>query len=271
MIKTVVFNQKGGVGKSTITCNLAAISAQQGRKTLVIDLDSQANASQYLLGESALSLEETLYGFYDQVLNFSYVAGGLKRFIHPSAFNNLAVLPACAELEHIQSKCEARHKIYKLRDALQERLDYDQVFFDTPPALNFFSRSALIAANQCLVPFDCDSFAQKAIEQLLQNLREIQDDHNPELSLGGIVVNQFSSQAKLPSHIVQELIDAELPVLSPYLSSSIKVKESHQAQLPLVHFAPKHKLTLEFLQLYEQIFAPTINSQSKILDKSVSY
>ena len=189
----VVFNQKGGVGKSTITCNLAAISASQGLRTLVIDLDPQG-------------------------------------------------------------KLESRQKIYKLREGLQQLAnDFDRIYIDTPPALNFFTRSALIGASGCLIPFDCDEFARKALYALLDNVQEIRADHNPELAVKGIVVNQFQSRAKLPQRMVDELIEEGLPVLQPYLPSSVRIRESHEQSLPMIYMEPGHKLTQALLALHETL------------------
>ena len=264
MTRTVVFNQKGGVGKSTITCNLAAISANAGLRTLVIDLDPQANASRYLLGTPHYSKSETLWGFYDSVLNFTLSGATLDHFIHQSPFNNLEILPAHGDLECILSKCESRHKIYKLRDALDNLGTYDAVFMDTPPAMNFYTQSALIAGNQCIIPFDCDDFAEQAIYQLMHNVTELKADHNPELIIRGIIVNQYQPQANLPRSIVDSLQDTGLPVLTPYISSSVKVRESHSAHKPLIHFAPKHKLTEEYIALYHTLFITQNTHESTI-------
>ena len=253
-MRRVVFNQKGGVGKSTITCNLAAISAQQGKRTLVIDLDPQGNSTQYLLGVSGDSLDSTLADFFDQTLNFKLNPKATSDFIVASPFDGLHVMPSHPQLEELQSKLESRYKIYKLRDALDELAgDYDCVYIDTPPALNFYTRSALIAANACLIPFDCDDFSRRALYSLLENVEEIKADHNRDLRVEGIVVNQFQARASLPQKVVQELIDEGLPVLEPYLSASVKIKESHEQAKPMIHLEPKHKLAQEFVSLHDNL------------------
>ena len=141
-----------------------------------------------------------------------------------------------------------------MREALAELAPhYDRIYIDTPPALNFYTRSALMAASGCLIPFDCDDFSRQALYTLLANVQEIRADHNPDLQVKGIVVNQFQARASLPRRLVQELIDEGLPVLQPYLPSSVKVRESHQQSLPMVHLEPRHKRTLALLALHEAL------------------
>ncbi|MFN4065370.1 ParA family protein [Parazoarcus communis] len=253
-MRRVVFNQKGGVGKSTITCNLAAISAQQGLRTLVIDLDPQGNSTHYLLGAPGEAQDITLADFFDQTLNFKLNPKATTDFVLASPFERLHVMPSHPQLEELQGKLESRYKIYKLRDALDELADqYDCIYIDTPPALNFYTRSALIAANACLIPFDCDDFSRRALYSLLENVEEIKADHNNKLAVEGIVVNQYQARASLPQKVVQELIEEGLPVLEPYLSSSIKIKESHEQSKPMIHLDARHKLSQEFVALHDTL------------------
>lgn len=257
-MRHVVFNQKGGVGKSTITCNLAAISADAGLSTLVVDLDPQGNSTRYLLGdavERATELaSEGVAGFFDQSLKFSVRPKAASEFIVETPFEGLHLMPSSPALDELHGKLESRYKIYKLRDALAELASqYDHIYIDTPPALNFYTRSALIAAERCLIPFDCDDFSRRALYALLDNVQEIQADHNRALQVGGIVVNQFQPRANLPQRLVQELIDEGLPVLQPYLSASVKIKESHELARPMIHLDPRHKLTQEFVALHEAV------------------
>lgn len=253
-MRRVVFNQKGGVGKSTITCNLAAISAHQGKRTLVVDLDPQGNSTRYLLGQSGTDLESTLADFFDQTLNFKLNPKDTSEFVTTSPFAGLSVMPSHPALEDLQGKLESRYKIYKLRDALDELAeDYDQIYIDTPPALNFYTRSALIAANSCLIPFDCDDFSRRALYSLLESVQEIRADHNRDLEVEGIVVNQYQARASLPQKMVRELVEEGLPVLTPYLSSSVKIKESHEQSRPMIHLDARHKLSQEYVELHDTL------------------
>lgn len=254
MIKRVVFNQKGGVGKSSIAVNLAAISAAQGKKTLVVDLDPQCNSSHYLLGENYQDVTPDIKDFFEQTLSFQLKPNAPDYYIHTTEYENLCLMPANSDLGDLQSKLESKHKIYKLRDALNALADqFDEVYIDTPPAFNFYTLSALVASDRCLIPFDCDEFARQALYSLLANVHETHEDHNGQLNVEGIVVNQFQPRASLPKRIVQELLDDDLPVLETKIQASVKMKESHDVTRPLIHLAPKHKLTQQFVTLYEEL------------------
>ena len=147
---------------------------------------------------------------------------------------------------------EAKHKINKLRKLLEGLAeDYDRIYLDTPPALNFYTVSALIAADRCLIPFDCDSFSRQALYGLLNEIEEMKDDHNEALEVEGIVVNQFQPRAALPQQMIDELLGEGLPVLPINLMSSVKMRESHQACTPLVYLDPRHKLSQQFVELHD--------------------
>jgi chromosome partitioning protein len=252
-MRRVIFNQKGGVGKSSIAVNLAALSAQRGLNTLFLDLDAQGNATQYLLGPAPP--EVTVAGFFEQFLSFRLGEDSLSEFVLHTPYENLALVAAAPELNELQSRLEAKHKINKLRDGLEVLDVYDAVYIDTPPAFNFYTLSALIAADACLIPFDCDAFSRHALYALLENVAEVRADHNPDLRVEGIVVNQFQTQANLPQRVVDELRAEDLPVLDTLLPASVKMRESHEAATPLVHFAPRHKLARAFVDLYDELQA----------------
>lgn len=253
-MRRVVFNQKGGVGKSTIACNLAAISAHRGKKTLLIDLDAQGNSTHYLLGGGNSRAAGSVADFFEQTLSFQLEPRPTASFVLPTPFPRLSVMPSHPALEDLHGKLESRYKIYKLREALEELSEaFDEIWIDTPPALNFYTRSALIAADGCLIPFDCDEFSRRALYALLDNVAEIRGDHNPALRIEGIVVNQFQARAALPRKLVNELLGEGLPLLEPYLSGSVKIRESHEQSRPMIHLDPRHKLTGEFEALYATI------------------
>lgn len=257
-MRRVVFNQKGGVGKTSITCNLAAISASQGYRTLVLDLDVQGNTTHYLVGEidaEAYPAEaQGVAGLFKQTVGPRKMRNNPDSFVWETPYENLYLMPSSPVLTQLEKELESRYKIYKLRDAL-DKLDeeYDRIYIDTPPNFNFFSKSSLIAADTVLVPFDCDSFARQSLYALMENIAELQEDHNPDLEVEGIIINQFNSQARLPGELVAELEEEGYPVLSTYLNTSVKMKESHREHRPLIDMAPSHKLTAQYLDLHAEL------------------
>ncbi|MDH4030899.1 MAG: ParA family protein [Chromatiales bacterium] len=253
-MRRVVFNQKGGVGKSSIASNLAAISAERGVPTLLVDLDPQANSSQYLLGDQYEEVETGIGEFFRDCLSFRILGDEPLGYVTDTPFEDLAIIASAPEMTELEAKLQAKYKIFKLRDALVSLQDeFEAIYIDTPPAFNFFTLSALIAAQGCLIPFDCDDFSRRALYRLMENVDETRGDHNPELHVEGIVINQFMARANLPRRLVEELCNEGLPVLNTHLSSSVKMRESHEQATPLVHFAPRHKLTEQFLTLYEEL------------------
>jgi chromosome partitioning protein len=267
MIRRVIFNKKGGVGKTSISCNLAAISAAVGKKTLLIDIDPQANASTYLLSDEYPGIKEkglTILDFFKSSLDggnifalnpFFYHSSRPTpdSFVHQTRFANLSIIASHEHLADIETQLASRHKIYKLKELIDGLGSFDAVYIDTPPAINFFSQSALIAASRCLIPFDCDAFSKDAIFEVGRHIVDIQRDHNPSLRVEGIIVNHFMAQARHPRKIVYQLTADGLPILQAKLSSSVKMRESHHESTPMIFLSPEHKLTSEYQTLYDEL------------------
>ena len=258
-MKRSIFNQKGGVGKTSITCNLAAAFAKSGRKVLVVDLDSQANTSQYLLGAELEQITHTVADFFESTLSFKLFGDSMQGAVYKTPFDNLWVVPAERGLSELQPKLESRYKIFKLRDAIASLMAttaFDEVLFDTPPALNFYSMSALLASDSVLIPFDCDAFSAEALLQVMEVIGEVASDHQPKLRAEGVIINHYQAKARLPDEAIAKLRKRGFPVLRPYLSSSIAMRESHAAHMPLVYFKPKHKLAAEYAELAARLMSP---------------
>jgi chromosome partitioning protein len=254
-MRFVVFNQKGGVGKSTIAANLAAVAASRGERTLLVDLDPQANASQYVLGPVAAEAKPNLVDLFEEGLSFRLFKTDPRLFVHATPFPGLDLVPSHPGVDALLPKLESRHKIFRVREVV-DALGYGTVFFDTPPAYNVLTLSALVAADRVLVPFDCDDFARRAIRPLLERIEEVRADHNPRLKVEGVVVNQFQGRANFPQQAVDELKEDGLPVLEPYISSSVRIRESHHAARPMVFFEASHKVSGEFEALYDRLRTP---------------
>jgi chromosome partitioning protein len=267
-MRFVVFNQKGGVGKSTIAVNLAAVAALRGERTLLVDLDPQANATQYLLGASAADAKPNLADLFDEGLSFRLFKTDPKVFVHPSPFPQLDLLPSHPAVGALVPKLEQRHKIFRIREVV-DALGYGTVFFDTPPSDNVLTLSALVAGDRVLIPFDCDDFARRAIGPVLERIEEARGDHNPRLKVAGVVVNQFQGRANFPQQAVDALAEDGLTILEPYISSSVRIRESHHAARPMVFFEAGHKVATEFEALYDRLATPRRGERRKAAPEPV--
>jgi chromosome partitioning protein len=230
--RRVVFNQKGGVGKTTLAINLATCAALAGKRTLLVDCDPSGNATSHLLGRDQTPAR-SLADFYDGALGLSLLRQSLVDYVTTStSVPGLHLLASDRRLDDLRSKLESRHKINKLRDGALD-LPYDEVFFDTPPALDFFSLSCLIAAHELIVPVDCDAFSVQAAQEVRKAVEEVRQDHNPQLAIAGVVINQFQRSTRHAARMVGELKRLGFNVLEPYIPASVKVRESHSARRPL--------------------------------------
>lgn len=194
-----IANQKGGVGKTTTTVNLAAALGVLEQKVLLIDADPQANATSGL----GIDVENVTFGTY-QVLEHTISA---KETIVPTTSPNVDIIPAHIDLVAIEIELVDREKReYMLRTALQEVKDsYDYILIDCAPSLGLITLNALTAADSVIIPIQCEYYALEGLGKLLNTIKSIQKVHNTELDIEGLLLTMYDSRLRLSNQVVAEV------------------------------------------------------------------
>ena len=192
-------NQKGGVGKTTTTVNLAAFLSEKGKKVLRIDIDPQANAG-YGVGINAEESGNTIYEVLIGEIQ-------IEDAIHHTEFPNLDIVPSNIHLSGAQvDMMELENKEFKMRDAISKIRDYyDYILIDCPPSLGILTLNALIAANSVMIPLQCEYYALEGLSQLLQIISMVQENLNKSLDVEGVVLTMYDSRTKLSQHVVNDV------------------------------------------------------------------
>lgn len=241
---TAVFNQKGGVTKSTVASTLSWMLAKAEFKTLLIDLDPQGDASDSF----GIELEETARTLYDVFMEPR--AYSVESLVKPVA-KNLDIIPTDLRL----SKAEiglvgSSLREYKLKNALATiRKKYDFIVIDCPPSLGQLSTNALSASDGVLVPVTTDYRAMKGLGLALETIEDIQYELNPSLEVIGILFTRYVINHVQSNEVIQTIkrtIDNEYYIFNAKIRETVKAKESPAASKVVVEYAPNHPITEDF-------------------------
>ncbi|MCH5187232.1 MAG: ParA family protein [Oscillospiraceae bacterium] len=200
MSKTVaIANQKGGVGKTTTSVNLAACLASMGKKILIIDVDPQGNTTSGL-GVDKRRCETTVY---------DCLIGGepMENAILPTEFENLFVCPSNIDLSGAEiDLISVMGRENQLKNAIKPiKSDYDFIFIDTPPSLGLITINTLTAADSVLIPIQCEFYALEGVSQLTSTIRKVKEALNPSITLEGILLTMYDSRTNLSIQVVDEV------------------------------------------------------------------
>lgn len=249
-----IFNQKGGVGKTTTNINLAASLAMLGKRILMIDMDPQGNTTSGI----GVAKNEPRYTAYHLLIEKDF---DTKKAIIHTGTRNLDLIPANvdlagAEVELVQM--EGRETL--LRNAINKiRRRYDYIFIDCPPSLGLLTLNALSAVQSVLIPIQCEFYALEGVSQLVSTIDLVRRNMNPKLQIEGVVLSMFDGRIKLSIQVVQEAKKYfGAKVYKTVIPRNVRLAEAPSFGMPVIEYDPRskgamayHKFAKEFLDREE--------------------
>lgn len=246
-----IFNQKGGVGKTTTNINLGASLAQLGKKVLMLDIDPQGNTTSGI-GVSKKDLEYTVY---DLLIDAEF---DTRKAVMHTNVEGLDLIPANTDLAGAEIELvELDGREQRLRRAIDRiRDDYDFIFIDCPPSLGLLTINSLAAVNGVLIPIQCEFYALEGVSQLVSTIDLVKKNLNPELEIEGVVLSMFDGRTNLSIQVVQEVKKYfGSKVYSTVIPRNIRLAEAPGFGMAITEYDPKSKgaqaynaFAIEFLE-----------------------
>jgi chromosome partitioning protein len=247
-----VANQKGGVGKTTTSVNLGAALAELGFRVLVIDLDPQGNATTGL-GVDARNFELSMY---DVLMRDA----SLEDCVEPTSMKNLFVAPATIALAGAEIELvPAFSRELKLKKSIESILgEFDYVLIDCPPSLGLITVNALAAADEVLVPIQCEYYALEGLSQLMRNVHLVASNLNPKLDISTIVLTMYDARTKLADQVANEVRQHFGPkVCRSVIPRTVRLSEAPSFGQPITAFDPSSRGAIAYRELAKEVSGGT--------------